>query len=280
MERNEQYQNRMYNQSYSNRREESRPENYERYTDRGNYYGMPHHEDRYDNVSVRDGRDSGRFSPGPMGGYGANNYNKHYSSNQDNVHRNRDNHYRYGDDNHFRQSHGYSGQQDSQDRGFNKRDNYNYSPEYGSNYDVTGNRMYARQENSYQSQGRGRRFEDHGKDERYNYGHELTDIHHDRGPLERDSSQNDYNPQVRNRGFGEHDEDFRYSGEIRSTGNRNSNRDNYATGLYASNRSYVSDHSDSDGDRYSSRENRSRRSGPDYSKSSPISGYGYDTFGI
>lgn len=272
MERNEHYYDRNYNQyddySSGNQRQKN-----ESYSQRGNYYGIQDSNYGHGNVRMQQRSDFNDYSQGPVGGYGAGNYNDNYNR----THRNRDDHYRYGDDNHFKQSHGYATgsnyrnndyrneeyrNRDYRNRGNDSQD-YNSGLPYSSNYDVAGNRRYARQENSYQNPGYGRRFSEYGQDERRNYNHELTDIHHDRGEIP-DSSENDYRGSFRPSNqfdFDENKEDYRYSGRIVNSG---------------SSRGY----SGSDGDRYSSRENRDRRSGPDYSKSSPISGYGYDTFGI
>lgn len=266
MERNEHYYDQNYDtRRYTNRKEETElPESYDRYSRRGNYYGMPDTDAAYHNVSVQRREDSGSFSPGPMGGYGAGNYNENYER----VHSNRDNHYRYGDDSHFRQAHGYSGQGDYRNESYRNRDrvydrygdsqDYSRGQQYSSNYDVAGNRRYARQENSYQNPGHGRRYSEYGRDERYNYGHELTDIHHDRGEHIRSQSENDF---VRNYrpanqfDFDENKEDYRYRGRIENTGSGQSlNRENMNRGP--------------------------RPSGPDYSRQSPIGSYGYETFGI
>ncbi|MBB6612435.1 hypothetical protein H7F15_15415 [Pontibacter sp. Tf4] len=276
MERNEHYYERNYNQYEDGNRSG------ERYSQRGNYYGMSGNDYGSGNVRMQQRSDFNEFSSGPSGGYGAGNYND--------IHRNRDDHYRYGDDNHFRRSHGYTGQsnysnQDYRSPEYRNRtnqysaeDSYSRSQPYSSGYDIAGNRQYARQENSYQNPGHGRRYSDYGRDERYNYSHELTDIHHDRGEVP-SSSENDYNPGNK-RDYYDHRADYRYSGSIESR-NSSSDRDNYATGLYSSNRAYLADHpNESDGERYSSRERRHPRSGPDYSASSPISGYGNESFGL
>lgn len=271
MERNEHYYDRNYNNQSDNYGSTNQDRYSERYGNRGNYYGM-RDTDNYRNVHMQQRADFNDFSNGPSGGYGAGNYND--------IHRNRDDHYRYGDDSHFMQSHGYTGQYDHSTNDYRGDDNYSRSQPYSSNYDVAGNRRYARQENSYRNTGHGRRYSDYGRDEGYNYGHELTDIHHDRGDLDRDAEANNYRRNYNPRNewdFDDNREDYRYSGRIEDSRPR---RDSYATGLYSSNRAYVSDHSDSDGDRYSSRERRSGRSGPDYSAWSPIGGYGQQTFGL
>ncbi|MBC5772545.1 hypothetical protein H8S95_00585 [Pontibacter sp. KCTC 32443] len=261
MERNDEYYSNNYQQHYSN---ENNPSQFsQRYTQRGNYYGMPDNQREYGNVRIQQRHDFNDFSEGPVGGYGAGNYNENYER----VHRNRDDHYRYGDDPHFKQSHGYTGQSDyrsndyrSQDYKNRDRDNQNYSrgQQYSSNYDVAGNRRYARQENSYENPGHGRRYSEYGRDERRNYGHELTDIHHDRGEFDHSRHDNNYGRNYRPSNqfdFDENKEDYRYSGRIESTGsNRNENRENMSRGP--------------------------RPSGPDYSKWSPLGSYGYETFGI
>lgn len=259
MERNEHYYDSNYDtRRYTNRREEGMPESQRSYSQRGNYYGISDTDHGHGNVRIQQRDDFHEFSRGPVGGSGASNYNETYNR----THRNRDDHYRYGDDDHFRQSHGYAGHQDYRSEEYINRtraeQDYSRDQNYSSNYDVAGNRRYARQENSYENPGRGRRFSEFGQDERHNYGHELTDIHHDRGKLSRSSSDNDYGRNYRPANqfdFDENKEDYRYSGRIESSG---SNRNQYREDV-----------------------NRNRRpSGPDYSKHSPISNYGYDTFGI
>jgi hypothetical protein len=286
MERNEHYNDRNYNQfdDYG-----SQGRGNESYSQRGNYYGIHDSNYGHGNVRMQQRPDFNDFSQGPVGGYGAGNYNDTYNR----THRNRDDHYRYGDDSHFKQSHGYSSgdtyrtndyrSEEYRNRDYRNRSNegqdYSSGLPYSSNYDVAGNRRYARQENSYQNPGHGRRYSEFGQDEKRNYSHELTDIHHDRGRIP-DSSENDYRGDIRPSNaydFDEDKEDFRYSGRIVDAG---SDRDTYASGLYSSNRAYVSDHSESDSDRFNTRSNRSRRSGPDYSKSSPITGYSNESFGL
>jgi len=257
MERNDQYYSNNYYQHYGNDRNNT-DDISRRYGQRGNYYGS---NQEHGNVRIQQRHDFNDFSEGPTGGYGAGNYNENYNR----VHRNRDNHYRYGDDSHFQQSHGYSSQGDYRNQNYRNRDyrsrqdsdNYSRSQPYSSNYDVAGNRQYARQENSYQNPGHGRRYTEYGRDERNNYGHELTDIHHDRGEL-RDSSYNDYDRNYNlgnNWDFNENREDYRYKGQIVDSGrSRNNPRNEVDRGP--------------------------RPSGPDYSKWSPLGNYGYETFGI
>ena len=151
MERNEHYYDQRNSQGNGNEQQFR-----QRYSQHGNYYGMPNNDHEYRNVRMQQRHDFNDFSEGPSGGYGANNYND--------VYRNRDDHYRYGDDQHFRQSHGYTGQQNSHSTDYRNDDNYSRSQPYSSGYDVAGNRRYARQANSYDNPGHGRRYGDYGRD--------------------------------------------------------------------------------------------------------------------
>ncbi|NDK55252.1 hypothetical protein [Pontibacter fetidus] len=255
METNEHYYDSNYDTSrYTNRREENAPESYNRYSQRGNYYGIADTDHGHGNVRIQQRDDFYEFSRGPVGGYGAANYNDNYR----NTHRNRDDHYRYGDDNHFKESHGYTGNQDYRSEEYRNRISQDQNYSRGSNYGDAGNSRYARQENSYQNPGYGRRYSEYGQDERRNYNHDLTDIHHDRGEHSRSASDNNYGRNYRPANqfdFDDNKEDYRYSGRIKSSGSTN--------------------------DQYRENVNRNRHpSGPDYSRHSPISNYGYDTFGI
>lgn len=273
-----------YDRNYSRGRSNDNEqfENYrDRYSNRGNYYGMSDNDYEYRNVKSKNTRPSDQdYSySGPM----QDSKNRDYRSGSREE-------YHYGDPNPYmgnsrNTSYGSSagtGWRSERDAG---RSRGNYS---GYGYGSQGNDRYSRQDNSYQYGGEGRRYSDFGRDEGrtydrnrgYNAGTE--DSYYDRGDFKHSRHENDYG---RNRDYsnsyysGNYDDSSaRYKGEIR---NADRDRDdNYATGLYASNRSYVSDHSDSDGDRYSSRERRRPRSGPDYSANSRISSYGYDNFGI
>ena len=254
MERNINHYDRNYPQN------QNMPESSERYGQRGNYYGMPDPGAADDYVRMHETDYRSHHTSGPVGGYGADNYHEDYNRNY-NKDYNRNYNQDYNRD--YRSSQQHRTPQDWRSTEYRNRMSSSnrepdYDPSYSSNYDVAGNRMYARQENSYENTGHGRRYSDYGRDERRNYGHELTDIHHDRGSWDHSSSDNDYgrNYKPANRfDFDDDHEDYRYRGSIENTGSRDSyNREKY---------------------------NRGRRpSGPDYSKSSPITGYGYETFGI
>ncbi|WP_439881861.1 hypothetical protein ACSX1A_01620 [Pontibacter sp. MBLB2868] len=259
-------------------------ENYrDRYSARGNYYGMPDSDHEYRNVKSRDTRPSefDKSSGGPMQDSKSRDYSTGSSSS----------HYHYGDPNPYMGNSRNEGYERTRGTGWRSesdagRSRGNYS---GYGYGRQDNDRYDRQDNSYRYEGEGRRYRDFGRDEdrtddrnrSFNAGTE--DSYYDRGDFNRSREDNDYG---RNRNYSRSyysgnfdDSSSHYKGEI-----RNSDRDrddNYATGLYASNRAYVSDHrNESDGDRNSSRERRHPRSGPDYSANSRISSYGYDNFGI
>jgi hypothetical protein len=247
MERNQNY----YDRNYPQR--DNMPESSERYEHHGNYYGMPDSGAAYDNVRMRETDFRSHNTSGPVGGYGASNYHKDYNQSNRNAQHEGSNYRRQNHDQQDWRNESYR----SHDRGRTNREP-DYDPSYSSSYDVAGNRMYSRQENSYDNPGHGRRYGDYGRDERRNYGHELTDIHHDRGSFDHSRSDNDYNSSYRPENRFDSDnrqEDYRFKGSIEDRGSRdNYNNENY---------------------------NRGRRpSGPDYSKNSPISGYGYDNFGI
>jgi len=250
----------------------------DRYSRRGNYYGMKDEDAEYRNV-----RSTGNtnYGSGPVAGYDASSYRGVTDSNNQNN-------YHYGDPNRYMDNERNGGY--DRTRGTGWRDNNDRYSHYNSSR-TNDREDYARQDNSYHygDEGQGRRFSDFGRDEGrtynqstnrgYNMGTE--DAYYDRGDFNHSRSDNDYRGGNRNtdRNYGQwhertnENDDFRFSGRVQDSG---SNRDdNYATGLYASNRSYNSDNaSNSDGERSSSRYKRSGRSGPDYSKSSSISDYG------
>ncbi|MEJ8801652.1 hypothetical protein [Pontibacter sp. H249] len=277
MERNDRYQDNRNNYGESR----NKPfENYrDRYSGRGNYYGMPDKGHEYRNV-----RGTGNTSfgaGGPVGGYGASSY-REVTENQSGS-----DHYHYGDPNPYMDN--------------NRNRNYGAGNEFGwrserdsrhSRGDNFGSDRYSRQDNSYRYSGSGRRYDEFARDEnrtddRYrSYNAGTADHYVDRGPIRERREDNDYG---RSRMSGESpyyegtydNSDFKYSGEIRSPRNRRD--DNYATGSYASNRAYVSEQQNkvgsNDGERRSSRENRYGRSGPDYGSWSSAGTYGYDTYG-
>lgn len=274
------YENRNYRRDEG---EERNLSNYlSRYQERGNYYGMPDNDYEYRNVRASRGADYGNNTSGPVGGYGEHSY------------------YNGNDRNHYRSSHPYSrskgGHNPQSDNynsgssrgGSNQSNQYRYGDpnphmDYNRNegYERTrgtgwrsesddsrrGASDYSRQDNSYQAGGSGRRYSDYGRDEHYNYGHgeQLTDIHTDRGAHKERRSDNDYgNQQYR----------------------RSDRDDNYATGVYSSNRAYLADHGqgrdedmfDYTDENYPNRSPRGygRRSGPDWSARSAI-GSGRDS---
>lgn len=258
-------------------------ENYrDRYSNRhGNYYGMPDQNAEYRNVrSSKQDSNFGYRSGGPVGGYGA---SSHRGATE------REDHYHYGDPNPYmgnRRNEQEGGYERSRGTGWGTEDKYGtYGTDRGTSYS-SGSRdsdRYSRQDNSYRYSGQGRRYEDFNRDEdnkmhrgRSERGYNMLgiDAYYDRGEHKERRSDNDYRGGDQNPYYDRNYEsdDVRYRGEI-----RDSNRDdNYANGLYASNRSYVSDNSD-----YSQRSSRYRRpgetSGPDYSADSGASSYGMET---
>lgn len=276
MERDNEDYNRNSRSSNQQRRQDNEKfENYrDRYSGRGNYYGMRDEDAEYRNVRSTGSTNSGS---GPVGGYGASSHRGATGN------RNNQGDYHYGDPNPY-MSNDRNGGYD-RTRGTGWRDNNDRYSHYGS--DRTNDReRYSRQDNSYQygDQGQGRRYSDFGRDEGRTYNRNTNrgynagteDSYYDRSDFKHDRSDNDYRG---GRNYNEWQEDnnkrddFRYSGRIQNSGSDRD--DNYATGLYASNRAYNSDNpSNSDGDRSSSRQRRSGKSGPDYSSRSSISDYG------
>ncbi|WP_276497514.1 hypothetical protein [Pontibacter litorisediminis] len=250
----------------------------ERYSNRhGNYYGMRDDDAEYRNVRGHNPDPNfGYRSGGPVAGYGASSYRGLTdSSNRDSYH--------YGDPNPYmgNSRNDGGGYERSRGTGWGTEDKYGtYGTSRGTNYSE-GSGRYNRQDNSYQHGGQGRRYEDFNQDEkmyrgRSERGYNMLgiDAYYDRGEHRERRSDNDYRGGDQ-RNYYDRDyrgDDERYRGEI-----RNSNRgDNYATGLYASNRSYVSDNDD-----YSQRSSRYRRpgetSGPDYSAHHGASNYGMES---
>ncbi|MHC2990618.1 hypothetical protein OB13_03120 [Pontibacter sp. HJ8] len=265
-----------------------------RYESKGNYYGMSGQDSPYSDVRSQ-GRNYGNATWGPTAGSGASSRRGNYDQNdrhtQGQMHQNEwgpsgqygsdrnkssygsgSDHYHYGDPNPYMDNQRNDGYERT--RGTSWREN-----------EVDhGNRRYSRQENSYQSSGQGRRFDQYGQDERYNYAHgrqdgrrsienseSLDDRYIDRGEHSRGSSDNDYGNQ-----YGTN-----YDHRNR---NRQGRDDNYATGSYSSNRAYLAEQGqgrdqgmfDHTSDDYPSRSPKGygQRSGPDYSASSPITNYG------
>ncbi|MFD3001675.1 hypothetical protein ACFS7Z_14985 [Pontibacter toksunensis] len=287
MERDDQYYNRDYrnnnrNRNQGNRKNDEQFENYrDRYSSGGNYYGMRDEDAEYRNVRSTG---SNTYGAGPVGGYGSSSYR----GTQDND----SEQYRYGDPNphmDYDRNGGYertrgTGWRDNNDRYTNNtRNNIN-----DSGRDQGRDGGYSRGDNSYQYSGSGRRYGEFGTDEGRTYNRDRNsgynmgteDSYYDRSDFKYDRSDNDFRGTDRSRDNAYSrdndryldDDDFRYSGRIQNSGSDRD--DNYATGLYASNRSYLSDQqSDSDGDRVSSRHNRHGRSGPDYRASSAATNY-------
>ncbi|MDX5437112.1 MAG: hypothetical protein LPK03_07955, partial [Pontibacter sp.] len=220
---------------------------------------------------------------GPVGGYGASSY-RGASGSED--------HYHYGDPNPYmgnrRNEQSGGGYERTRGTGWGSEDKYGtYGTSRGTDYSSgnTDSDRYGRQDNSYRYSGQGRRYEDFNRDEnrdkmhrgRSEHGYNMLgiDAYYDRGEHRERRSDNDYRRADQNHYYDRNydSDDMRYRGEIRSS---DRGRDNYATGLYASNRAYVSDNDD-----YSQRSSRYRRSdetsGPDYRAKSSASNYGNRT---
>lgn len=294
MERDDQYynrdnQNNYQNNSNRNRNQNSRNNNdeqFENYRDRyssgsgGNYYGMRDEDAEYRNVRSTG---SNTYGAGPVGGYGASSWRGAQDSDQDQ--------YRYGDPNPYMGNDRNGGYERTRGTGWrDNNDRYSdYRHQNNSDRDQGREGGYSRGDNSYQYSGAGRRFGEFGRDEGRTYNRDRNsgynmateDSYDDRSDFKYDREDNNYRGGGRSRDTGYSrdqdryldNEDFRYSGRIQKSGSDRD--DNYATGLYSSNRDYVSDQqqSDSDGDRVSSRQNRYGRSGPDYRVSSSASDY-------
>ncbi|ARS37680.1 hypothetical protein CA264_01775 [Pontibacter actiniarum] len=241
---------------------------------------------RDEDAEYRNVRSTGsnvNYGGGPVAGYDASSYRGASDSND---------HYHYGDPNPYmsnRRSGG--GYRSSRGTGWEDHDNYGTTgTSRGTNYSAgsSDSDRYSRQDNSYRYSGQGRRYDDFNRDEdnksyrgRSDRGYNMlgTDAYYDRGDQPRSRWENDYDRDNRRSMYeGRSDrDDYSDRGEIRRTDRGNSGRDeNYATGLYANNRSYVSDNND-----YSERSSRYRRpgetSGPDYGANSGISSYGNET---
>ena len=244
-------------------------ENYrDRYQDHGNYYGMPNEGAAYRNVrstseSSRYGHDSGR----PM------------QSGMREDYRSREN-YHYGDPNPY--------MSDNRNRDYGRRNEFDWRSERDSYYGKGSNfgkslsepHHYARQDNSYKSTGQGRRVSEFARDEHrtddsyrsYNPGN--SDSYYDRGKQPERREDNDYDkPKYSGESpyyEGTYDNsDFRYHGTIRNVDHQGDDR--FGPGRRSEYRS-----GSSDGDRSSSRNRNTRRSGPDYSADSQIGSYGTD----
>ncbi|MBD1397124.1 hypothetical protein H9Q13_08095 [Pontibacter sp. JH31] len=173
----------------------------------------------------------------------------HDRPNYDTRNQSEEDHWRYGDPNpqsDYKQQGGYTR---SRGTGWHNE---------GSDY---GKPRYARQDNSYQSTGHGRRIDQYGRDEHYNFAHgrqdgrrslenpeNLDDRYYDRRE-QSDSSRNDYGRQY------------------------GANYDHRSRSSHQGNDSHDFDHTSDD---YPSRSPKGYgyRSGPDYSASSPITNYG------
>lgn len=284
-DRNRNWNNESNRSSYqNNRNNDEQFENYrDRYSSGGNYYGM-----RDQNAEYRNVRSTGSntYGGGPVGAYDASSYR----GTEDNDNQDQ---YRYGDPNPYMGNYRNGGYERT--RGTGWRDNNDrYSDYRHTNVNDRGERDqgreggYSRGDNSYQYSGGGRRYGDFGRDEGRTYNRDRNsgynigtdDSYYDRSDFKYDREDNNYRGggQSRETGYSRDqdryldNEDFRYSGRIQSSGS--DREDNYATGFYTNNRDYLSDQqSDSDGDRVSSRQNRSGRSGPDYGFSSSASDY-------
>ncbi|GHA77929.1 hypothetical protein [Pontibacter akesuensis] len=279
-----QYGNRNSYGSRDNDRRQDSDRSFENYRDRydnqrGNYYGLKDENYEYRNVRSTG---SNAYGSGPVGGYGASSYRGATNSN------NQDDDYHYGDRNPYmnnrRNTNDNSGSiWDSHDRygttGGNQTTNYSAG---------RSNSDYSRQDNSYQYGGQGRRYEDFNRDENKKMTKESgynmlgIDAYKDRGEHRRSASDNNYRRSSDSNRFyeGHYNNDERTNrGTTRNSG---SSDDNYATGLYASNRAYNSDQRNNDSDDYDFSERSSRyrkpgeRSGPNYGASSGASDYGHD----
>ncbi|WP_242916951.1 hypothetical protein [Pontibacter liquoris] len=291
MERDDRYYNSGNNYEGDNRRQRhnnagDKLSNYQtRYESHGNYYGMPNAQQTYQDVRAAHGPLHGNNTSGPVGGYGASSYrgasdqgnqgrweeqnrthrnegdreSRHYnygSGHQSTSgHRNRDNHYRYGDPNPY-----MGGYEQTRGTGWDR----DSSGAYRGSTSTNDNSRYARQDNSYQSSGQGRRYSDFGRDEQRSYNPGNVDAYYDRSDFNRSSSDNDfrgYRPQ-QNRFY---DSDARrhvelQQGEIRTT---RSSQDEIRDQDYTKHEN-----------RYrSGSEERRHRSGPNYNASSSASSY-------
>ncbi|WP_299823965.1 hypothetical protein [uncultured Pontibacter sp.] len=281
MERDERYYGDNRRGNHGNNRDDQFENYRDRYSNRGNYYGMQDQGHEYRNVRGTGGTSFG--AGGPVGGYGASSHRGATENRGD-----QDN-YRYGDPNPYmgnNRNRGYNSNRGTGWRSESGRDHGNYS-----GYGYGNNDRYARQDNSYRYSGEGRNYNQFARDEnrtddRYrSYNAGTADHYTDRGPHRERREENNYG---HNRSRSESpyydgsydDSDFRYSGEIKSS--RGNQDENYATGSYSSNRAYISDQKagSNDGEHRSSRDDRrSGRSGPDYSSWSSAGSYGYDTYG-
>jgi len=262
---------------WGSRGQEDSFENYrDRYSSRGNYYGMNDEQAGYRNV-----RSTGNtnYGAGPVAGYNASSY-RGTQQDQD--------HYRYGDPNPYMNQDRNGGYEKTRGTGWRSESDAgshrgNYS---GKSFGKEEQDRYAGQDNSYRYSGQGRRYSDFGRDEGkrtydadqnkgYNIG--TDDSYYDRSDFNHSSADNNYggrrfsdeSDQFYNQGA--YKDDYRYQGRIQSADSDDD--DNYATGLYASNRARVSDKQSERENRYSDKD-RYHQSGPDYSQESPIRSYG------
>lgn len=283
MERNEQYNNDQYNRRNRNSNQNEEMNNASgRYRSGGNYYGMSDAHEANHNVRHTKGDNYSQSAPGPVGGYGASSYRgteqgQSYSNrNSDNYnagsgyyqgnsnHQGQHEHYRYGDPNAYMQGlrntqsgrSGNSGYDYNEERGYGTTGQH-YSGNYqsGNNSGNQSDNRYSRQDNSYQMDGEGRRYNEFARDEQRSYNPGNIDMYQGRDDFNYSRSDNDFGSNRRDNGNqyfegGFDNDDIRYgNAEIRDTNrSRNQNENQNRTS--------------------------SRRSGPDYSADSPISGFG------
>lgn len=259
--------------SYGDNRDQHFDNYRDRYSNRGNYYGMEDAGKAYRNVSGHSG--SGYHRSSPM-----------QSGRHDDYSTGSREHYRYGDQN------PYMGNERNRD--YDRGSEFGWRSERDTGHsrgDKFGDR-YSRQDNSYRYSGEGRRYSEFARDEKrtddrkrsYNAG--TADHYIDRGPHHERREDNDYGRNQMISGESPYYEgtydtsDFKYSGVIRTPLNRS---EGLSSGRYGSDRGYRGEHyrtaGSSDGEHVSSRERHHPRSGPDYNANSPISSYGYTDFG-
>lgn len=314
MERDERYYENRNRNSYSDNNNDDRNStrnlsNYSsRYSGRGNYYGMPDSNHEYRNVKSTEKSNFGNNTSGPVGGYGASSYRGNFddrnsndrkqsyrgegdrdqnnynygsmSSSSYNNDRDLNERYRYGDPNpYMRNKRNRGGYEQNRGTGWDQNGFGSRNSSYATDNSGDDDRFrYRRQENSYSSGGQGRKYSDYGRDEgNFGYNHGEVNMHNDRDDHDHNRWQNNYDPDdsFGNRNVSRMDRNYQQN-------DRGSDRDNYATGMYSSNRAYLADQGrdrdddifDNTDNNYPSRSNSTnRRSGPDYSTDSPLSNY-------
>ena len=276
MERNDRYYGNRGHKNYGDNRDQQFDNYRDRYSNRGNYYGMEDARQAYRDVKSSGGSSS--YGRGPM-----------QSGRHEDYRTGGRDQYRYGDQNPY-MSH-------ERNRDYGRSNEFGWRSERDTGHsrgDSFGARdRYGRQDNSYRYSGEGRRYSEFARDEKrtddrnrsYNAG--TADHYIDRGPQPERREDNDYGRDQEISGESPYYEgtydtsDFKYSGVIRTPLNR-SDEGRYSSGRYGSDRGYKGEHhrqaGSSDGEHVSSRR-RHPRSGPDYSANSPISSYGYTDFG-